>query len=340
MNIPKKLILQWHITNRCNLRCRHCYQDNYQRAGELKFAQWQLVIQQYVALLESLSDQAGYPVRGQINVTGGEPFAHESFLELLVLLTQYREHFSFAILCNGSFITAEMAEILKNFAPRFVQISLEGMRETHDEIRGNEQFSQASTALKHLVKVGIRSMIAFTAQRDNYLEFPALLKHAQALQVNEIWADRLIPCNSNANSSQILNTTETQEFFEIVHYAQQRAATRWFPSTQVRMHRALQFLVAGGEPYKCSAGESLLALLPNGDVLPCRRMPEALGNVLVTPLVEIYRNAPLLRELRESAPPRDCKACFFAEFCRGGLKCLSYAQTGRLDQADPNCWIR
>jgi len=340
MNIPKKLILQWHITNRCNLRCRHCYQDNYQRVGELKFAQWTVVIQQYIHLLENLSDQAGYPLRGQINITGGEPFAHESFLELLALLSQYREYFSFAILCNGSFITPKMAEILKNFAPRFVQISLEGMRDTHNNIRGNEQFAQATTALKNLVKVGIRSMIAFTAHRDNYREFPALVKHAQTLHVNEIWADRLIPCSNNAESSQILTTAQTQEFFKIVHQAQQRAAQRWFPSTQVRMHRALQFLVAGGEPYQCSAGESLLALLPNGDVLPCRRMPKVLGNVLLTPLVEIYRHSAFLRELRESSPPTACKSCFFAEYCRGGLKCLSYAQTGRLDQPDPNCWIR
>lgn len=336
---PKKLILQWHITDRCNLRCQHCYQSSYQRTGELDFSQWQGVIQQYKDLLEHLSDQAGFPIKGQINVTGGEPFAHEAFLDLLQLFTQHRESFSFAILSNGSFIDETMAKRLQIFAPRFVQISFEGIQRTHDRIRGENQFHTASVALRNLVKVGIRSLIAFTAQHDNYHEFAEVAKHAQSLQVSEIWAERVLPCG-NAKQNQTLNTLETQSFFKSMHRVQQRNLRSWLPSTYVRMHRALQFLVAGGEPYQCSAGNGLLALLPNGDVLPCRRLPIVVGNILNSSLIELYQHAPALENLRQSIPPKACQQCFYVEFCRGGLKCLSYTQTGRLDQPDPNCWVR
>lgn len=54
------------------------------------------------------------------------------------------------------------------------------------------------------------------------------------------------------------------------------------------MHRALQFMVGGGEPYHCSAGDTPITILPNGDVLPCRRMPVIAGNLFNQPLQEIY----------------------------------------------------
>ena len=108
--------------------------------------------------------------------------------------------------------------------------------------------------------------------------------------------------------------------------------------TEVAMHRALQFLIGGGEPYRCTAGSSLLTLLPNGDLLPCRRLPIVVGNVLQTPLVNLYRDNETLRALRESAPPPACAACAYRRACRGGLRCLAYAASGDLTTIDPGCW--
>ena len=53
------------------------------------------------------------------------------------------------------------------------------------------------------------------------------------------------------------------------------------------MNRALQFLEGDGRPYRCTAGESLLILMPSGDLYPCRRMPIPLGNVTKVPLEKL-----------------------------------------------------
>jgi radical SAM protein with 4Fe4S-binding SPASM domain len=111
--------------------------------------------------------------------------------------------------------------------------------------------------------------------------------------------------------------------------------------TEVALHRALQFLVADGKPYRCQAGDSLIAVLPNGDLVPCRRMPVVVGNLLRAPLRDLYDQSPFLRALRD--PERvsvGCEGCFYARLCRGGLKCLSYALFGDPFQADPGCWRR
>jgi radical SAM protein with 4Fe4S-binding SPASM domain len=106
------------------------------------------------------------------------------------------------------------------------------------------------------------------------------------------------------------------------------------------MHRGLQFLVGGGRPYHCNAGDSLITVQHNGDVYPCRRMPIRVGNLKETRLAELYYSSDLLCALRDQQRvSRGCEACCFAPLCRGGLKCLSYATTNDSFTADPGCWL-
>jgi radical SAM protein with 4Fe4S-binding SPASM domain len=335
---PAHLLLQWHVTERCNLRCAHCYQDSYVR-NELNFKQLIDILQQYTSLLDIFSQRLSRPVRGHINITGGEPFIRKDFLDLLEEFAQQRDLFSFAILTNASFIDETIAKHLQQLKPRYVQISIEGTEKTHDAIRGKGNFKQTLAGLTQLRKVGIYTVISFTAHRRNYQEFPAVAKIARQYKANRVWSDRLIPHGSGANEY-ILTPAETQDFFQLMHDAQQSAQKSWFNrTTQVATHRALQFLISGGKPYHCTAGESFLTIQSNGDVLPCRRMPIVIGNILQTPLLKLYDNSDLFQQLRDpELISQGCEDCFYQKLCRGGLKCLSYAVTGNPFQADPNCW--
>ena len=67
--------LQWHITHRCNLRCSHCYQDDYSAFSSRKSLE--AVLNQYSRLLEE------YGFKGYLNITGGEPLAHADLFWLL-----------------------------------------------------------------------------------------------------------------------------------------------------------------------------------------------------------------------------------------------------------------
>ena len=87
--IPDSLLLQWHITERCNLRCAHCYQEGY--AGiELPFEDLLAIMEQYKDLLSLWrSRRKNRPVRGHITVTGGEPFVRTDFFDLLDVSENY-----------------------------------------------------------------------------------------------------------------------------------------------------------------------------------------------------------------------------------------------------------
>lgn len=334
--VPTHLLLQWHITERCNLRCAHCYQDNYAH-DELNFTDLLKILSQFKELLTIFEQRTGQRIPAHITITGGEPFARRDFLDLLAIFAAQRDRFSFAILTNGTFIDAAMAQQLRQLAPRFVQVSIEGTAATHDRIRGTGNFAQTVSAIKQLRKQRIHTLISFTAHRSNYREFPQVAKLGRQLGVNRVWADRLIPCGSGSDLA-VLTPLETQEFFAIM--AQVRAKRSWFNHrTEIAMHRALQFL-AGGQLYHCTAGDSLLTVQPNGDLYPCRRLPIRVGNLLENTLVELYDNSELLRQLRNPKQVNEgCQTCGYAHWCRGGLKCLSYAVRGDPFQADPGCWL-
>jgi len=110
--------------------------------------------------------------------------------------------------------------------------------------------------------------------------------------------------------------------------------------TDVAMSRALQFLALTAIPYTCIAGDRLITVLPNGDLYPCRRMPIKAGNVLETPLSELYATSEVFQSLRDDNRLNEtCRKCTFGKMCRGGLKCLSYARHNDPFKGDPGCWI-
>jgi radical SAM protein with 4Fe4S-binding SPASM domain len=335
---PNLLVLQWHITERCNRRCLHCYQDDYAR-DELQFKDLLKVLEQFKELLDDLGCRNSFTVRGHINVTGGEPFIRQDFLDLLEAFHANKNRLTFAIFTNGSFIDEAMAGRLRKLNPTSIQVSVEGTKETNDHIRGQGALDQTISALKHLVREQIPSVISFTAHRANFREFFEVARLGRELGVTRVWGDRLIPWgNGSALMEQELSPDETREFFEVMFKAHNESV-RGFCKTQIAMHRALQFLVAGGIPYHCGAGDNLIALQPNGDLYPCRRMPIRVGNLMETHLIDLYYESELFQALRNPDRTSDgCGDCSFSKRCRGGLKCLSFALTGDPFKADPGCW--
>jgi radical SAM protein with 4Fe4S-binding SPASM domain len=340
-HIPSHLVLQWHVTERCNLRCAHCYQGG-ELAKELPLEALLQVLQQYRELLSGWREQSGSRrPSGRITLTGGEPFVRRDFWELLEAVSRARGEFSFAILSNGTLLAPPLARRLKKLGPAFVQVSLEGTEATHDSIRGRGTFLRAVSALSLLVRQGVRTQISFTAHRGNYREFPEVARIGRRLGVSRVWADRLIPAGAGgAMEALSLSPPEVREFFQLMGVARQEAGSGLFRRTEISMRRALQFLVGGGRPYHCTAGDSLITVLPNGDLVPCRRMPIRVGNVLQQPLAQLYQGSPLFKQLRE--PERSsagCGGCALSKVCRGGLRCLAFAQTGDPFRADPGCWL-
>jgi radical SAM protein with 4Fe4S-binding SPASM domain len=343
--IPRNLLFQWHITERCNLRCTHCYQDSY-KGKELTFDELVSIHDQYLNLITDWRSKKKI-VFGHITVTGGEPFIRKDFIELLDIFKLNKQHYSVGILTNGHFITKEVALNLKQLNLRYIQVSIEGTKETNDKIRGRGSYDKTINAIQILKKEKIRTLVSFTVHKFNYQEFPAVVRLARRLKVDRVWSDRLIPSGSGENLN-LMTPEETQNYFKLMKKQRSKFninlpfSIPFTPinKTEVAMHRALQFLECGSQPYQCTAGDRLITIQPNGDLLPCRRMPIVVGNIMKTSLKTLYYQSKLFQKLRnKNVVSKGCENCEYVKKCRGGLKCLSYAVHNDPFIVDPGCWL-
>ena len=321
----RKHVLQWHILHKCNLRCTHCYQDDY--AAECSGEQLEALFYQYLAFCRA------YGFRGHINFTGGEPLLSK---DLFPLLARCEENgVTFGILTNGTLLDSETAERLGSLKGlSFVQVSIDGTKETHDRVRGKGNFDRAFAGLRRLKQNGIQTMAAFTCHKGNYRELPAVIRTVRRAGIDRFWADRLIPMGSSRED--VLSAEEYRTVIQCL--TKEHHKKRRFSRTDVHLNRSLQFLEGGSCYYHCSAGTDLLTLFADGTLLPCRRLPLPIGNCLETDMLTLYRNSPLIRELQAQRIPDECSSCAKASLCRGGAKCLTYALTGDYTRKDPNCY--
>lgn len=340
--VPRNILLQWHVTERCNGRCVHCYQDGFSGDSDLDFAALNGILDQFRDLLDECDRVNGKGgTRAHVTVTGGEPFMREDLLDLLDLLAAHRERFSLAILTNGTLIDARLARYLGFLRPRFVQVSMEGGMETHDRIRGSGNADRVIAGVRHLVRNHVPTIISFTAHRENFREFPEVATMARELGAHMVWADRFVPMGQGeAMNGLVLSTAETEEFVRLVSATRRTGRSAARRRTEVACRRALQFLHSNEQPYACTAGSTLLTVMSNGDLVPCRRMPIVIGNLLDSRLCDLYWQDDHLRAMRRhDRPIAGCQSCRHGERCRGGLRCLSYAVYGDSSRADPGCWL-
>lgn len=312
--------LQWHVTHRCNLRCAHCYQDDFSAFESGDAAEE--VLGQYQELLGALD------MKGFLNVTGGEPLTHPDLFSIL----EQAKHMGLetAVLTNGTLIGRREARRLKACGVGYVQVSLDGMRKTHDGIRGEGSFDAAMAGIRWLRSEGIFTTVSFTAQRSNAKDFSKLARHCRDACVDKLWFDRVVISAEDDRGRLSLTPKESNDLF--------RKAAKLSRTTPARCIRALQFLECENAPvYKCTAAERLLAVLANGDVMACRRLPLVLGNVRDQSLISIYHDNPDAKALRESGAPAACSSCTHVAACGGGAKCIAYARTKDYTAADPDC---
>ncbi len=151
---PRKPVVVWNCTGRCNLTCAHCYAADATGA-ELDTATAS-------TMLEDLASFA-VPV---VLFSGGEPMLREDLLELIGRATALGLR---AVLStNGTLIDARAAERLREAGVGYVGVSLDGLAEVHDAFRGAAgAFDRALEGLCHCCRAGLKTGLRFTLTRRN-----------------------------------------------------------------------------------------------------------------------------------------------------------------------------
>jgi len=123
---PDRAVVSIDVTNKCNIRCKHCYFFAYEQDKELKPDEW-------LTKLEELKKD-GFPFRSATWV-GGEPLLRKDLIEI------GRKYFMFNIVVtNGTFGIPNWPDVM-------FHISVDGTQSYHDDIRGKDVYAKIQKSI-------------------------------------------------------------------------------------------------------------------------------------------------------------------------------------------------
>lgn len=105
-------------------------------------------------------------------ITGGDPILHSRFWDLMELFKSHNN--AFTIMGNPFHLNYEVCKKLKDHGCERYQLSIDGLRETHDAMRKKGSFDTTIEKLKCLHKAGIRSAIMTTVSGVILKNYPGL----------------------------------------------------------------------------------------------------------------------------------------------------------------------
>ena len=334
LSIEDEFYFQWHITERCNKHCRHCYQDDHPSL-ELPLNDLFLILNKMDEALQK------WGRRGSLSLTGGEPFIRESDLfALMHRIDNMDSIIYYDILTNGTLISDDIVQRFADLRKlRRIQVSLEGSSQaSNDAIRGEGSFEETLSAIHRIKERGLSVSVMTTINRLNYLDIPGIFDLLKSEGVDTFALERLIPEGHGKElADQLLSPGELQKLYESIYQMAIRSN-----STRVLLYRPLFASIVPEDPTVgalCSAGNNSLTIMPDGTVYPCRRLPISIGNVLTDGFFSIWYNSEVLWNIRNPQNLEGrCKECGFLASCRG-CRAMAYFCSGNYMAEDPQCWL-
>ena len=344
------LVMQLGITNKCNLHCSHCYDDST-RFRDMTMEEYKSIVMNF---LETAHRWRKHAV---IFLTGGEPLVHPEFTQCITFLQEKKDSgflLSAYILTNGILVNEARINQLEKFpVVTDVQVSLDGTSApVHEAIRGKNTYRKTMNALNMLSKSSLATHIHMVVTKKNLKEAYNLPDLGVELGVDVLTVTRLVPFGRGTAMRDLMITPlETRDLYLMLSERQDqfqeedagiyiaRNRCDWpvlFPTGDLPRE---QLLKNGGH---CGIGDNHFAVLEDGTVLPCRRLPKPIGNMLDQDLGEIFDHPFLWKFRRKHTLMKGkCRSCIFNndlwKHCSGGASCISYGFYGDPFMPDPQC---
>ncbi len=332
------------LTDQCNFSCIHCHATGSLGSDE----QTQLTTTEIFSLLEGLAE---IPQFRMVAFTGGEPFLRDDLFS--ILNHAQKLGFSPTIATNGSLITREIAQRLKDVGVAIVAVSIDAPNEElHDRIRRRPgALKKAKEAISHLRTAGIPVHVNCTIAAYNAAYSRDLISLANELKAAICIVYQLVPVGKGREIADLkLDTEKNRQLLQEISESQREVTTVIEPVAGPQYWANLLFSAGIREGvllslaehlfFGCSAGRGFIYIKPNGNVLPCPFLPISCGNIRETPFFEIYENSQVLKALRDrEALEGACGVCRYRLVC-GGCRGRAYAATGNYLAEDPACFLR
>lgn len=342
-------LVVWDFTYACNLHCKHCYST----AGK----PWkdELSTQEALKTVDILAD-AGITA---LAFSGGEPLIRKDFFEVASYAA--KQGMFVAVATNGTMITRDVAEKMKKCGVGYVQISLDGTKETHEKFRGIKGiYEKVVEGIINAKDAGLITCISTTATKINANDILAIMDLAEELEVEWFTLYNFIPVGRGSfeidlkpeekeellkelwrrlKTKKKVNFVSTAPYYARVALQEESeiAPTHFYnPKLKGKSKRLAEFI--GG----CGCGRFYIAMRANGNIEPCVFFPLKLANIKDfgsgDDFLKFWRENKVLEDLRNKDKIEVCGKCKYRYVC-GGCRARAYAYFKDYLAPDPGCII-
>lgn len=328
------LELYFDFTEKCNLKCPHCYNRN--KSGKITMGQKKVF---------SVLKEAYEMGIMRVHLAGGEPtIDNESLINYLDATKRFG--LSTSMSTNGTLLTKQNSlEILSKDLLAFT-VSLDGHNPSkNDCIRGAGSFRRSIRGLDYIIQaknkldvdtsISIKSVFNPETSKKDIEEMIKLAKDEGVDSLKLYSPERCLEHPLGFYGGEyikkyyimIKNMKELKEKYD----------GKSFKVLPV-INPAIGGLEIGIEGMNgCIGGNELITINPNGDITPCLMMHEKLGNIYKQSLKEFWENSKKLKDYREKMRNKNCESCKIYDMCRGGCQVRKKVTYGKIKYKDPLC---
>ena len=334
---------QWHITDACDQRCKHCYIYAQDACTCIESMTWAQMEDTFYNCLDFCAVYGRLPY---IYLTGGDPILHPDFWRLLELFCEHGVPFT--IMGNPFHLDDDVCARMAACGCRKYQLSLDGLEQTHDWFRKPGSFQSTLAAIPTIQRAGMKAVVMTTVSGVNVDEVCGIIDTVAEAGVDIFAFGRYCPTvpGADVGISPQRYRRLLQECDERFRYHEARGCRTYFNKKDHLWTLydyetgALELpadardgMVYGG----CNCGNCHMTVLPNGDVYACRRVQGSrVGNVFSDRLADIW--VCEMEAYREFSAFAKCSKCELGAFCRGCPAVAAATSGGDFYAADPQCW--
>lgn len=334
----------WEVTRACAFACVHCRAEAQHRRHPDE-----LTTEEGFQLLDQVKE-FGNPI---MVFTGGDPMMRRDLFDLLGHSVQLGLRTSLTPTATA-LVTRERLERVRDVGVRRIALSLDGPdAPTHDFFRGFQgSFDRTIEILETAQELGMSAQVNTTVTRYNLSKLDVMVPFLEKYGVVQ-WSVFFLVPTGRGQRADMISPEQHEDVFNWLWELSKKApfdikatAAQHYRRVAIQRERAAQqdagekgpvrfagagFRYADGlhRPMQgVNDGKGLVFVSHVGDVFPSGFLPVCDGNVRVRSLVDIYRNGPVFRELRDpSLLKGKCGRCEYKTVC-GGNRGRAYAMTG------------
>ena len=312
---PRLRQLFLELTTQCNERCFHCGSScTPQRPEDL------LTLEEYRAILDQVKEDFDL-TKLQLCITGGEPLLRPDFFEILGYAHGLGYHWGMT--SNATLITKDVAHRLVETGMGTISVSIDGLRETHDKLRGLPGgYDAAMRGIRNLIEEKAFRAIQVTTvvNHENIGELDALFAILSEMDIDSWRVINLEPIGRALQwPERMLTGEDYKRLFSLIRdkrlagWPVEYGCSHYLGPVWEREVRDWYWI--------CNAGIYTASIMANGDIGACldiERRPETIqGNIRQSRFRDVWENGFSLfrRDLNEGSD--FCRGCEHAGHCRG-----------------------